>query len=126
MQKIRKEIQLDSEYLKVMKAFKEGKNPKSLPKDHPSRDWTSQWDKISLADENGPLLIEGKRAIIPVGMQLKTVKEIHEKTHGSIEKTVEMIRDSMIWKTWILMIKEVCKSYEACQVWRVSIPEGKL
>ena len=81
----------------------------------------SEWEKISLTCERGPLLVDGKRAIIPVGLQLKTVQDIHKKTHRSTDKIVETIRGSMIWAGWKQMIKDVCDQCEECAIWRKSI-----
>ena len=49
-----------------------------------------------MTDPKGLLLIEGRIAIIPKGMQMEMVKDVHDSTHGSYKKIKETVGGSMI------------------------------
>ena len=69
LKEIKEEITNDEEYKKLIEAFKTGKNSKELNSNHPARKWASSWDHISMVTEEGPLIVNGEKIIIPDGLQ---------------------------------------------------------
>ena len=114
----------DEEYQKLMEAFKQGKLPKELGRDHPIRAWSGSWETVSLLTESGPLVIDGEKVILPKGIQKKVVKQLHERTHGTAGRMIETIGESMIWKNWKSDIQDMVDKCEACKTWQTSKPEG--
>ena len=100
MAEIKEHIKDDEEYQKLITAFKEGRVPKELSKDHPIRSWSGSWETISMLSEDSPLVVNGEKVIIPSRLQKKIVQELHSKTHGSFGRMRDTIQESMIWKNW--------------------------
>ena len=65
-------------------------------------------------EENGPLIVDGEKIIMPAGLQKKVVEELHANTHGSFRRMKEMIQ----------MIQDIVDRCEACKRLQPSKSEG--
>ena len=126
MAAIRKEIVKDSEYIKLLQAVIKGDHPKLYDKSHPARQWLGVWQHLSVLESSGPIVYDGERVILPKGLQMSTIVELHKVTHGSCEKMINTLKKYYIWENYKKDIKRVYDTCEACIKFKPSNPEGKM
>ena len=93
MAAIRKEIVKDSEYIKLLQAVIKGDHPKLYDKSHPARQWLGVWQHLSVLESSGPIVYDGERVILPKGLQMSTIVELHKMTHGSCDKMINTLKN---------------------------------
>ena len=81
----------DEEYSQIIKHIKE--DPKGSPKNHPIlRAYQQVWDKLSLIEEGGEILVvlDGDRAVVPKDARKEILKLLH-LPHTGMAKTYATI-----------------------------------
>ena len=92
MDKIREAIVKDKDYIRLLQAVIKGDHPKNWDKSHPSRHWMGVWQHLSVLENSGPIIYDGERIILPKCLQIPTIVELHNMTHGSTEKMINTLK----------------------------------
>ena len=100
MTQIKEEFHQDNNYKRLIEAFKIGDNLNMLHDHHPAKKWASSWDTISQVGNEGLLLVDRSKVIIPEGMQRSIIEDLHKNTHGSFQRIKDTVQESMVWLRW--------------------------
>ena len=114
----------DEDYQDVRVAFLQGKQPKVLPPLHPARQYKSNWDDISLFDNN-LLVYKDCHLIIPKSLR-KTILAKPHLSHAGISKTRALSQQLYFWPGISKDISTLIENCEACQLRRPSQSENTL
>ena len=100
----------DADYQKMIKTFKEGRNPKSCSA---SILFAKVWDRISL-NECNLLCLDEHRIVLPKNSHKRILKLLHIP-HAGITKTRELCRQLYYWPNWAKEVADMTSSCHSCQ-----------
>merc|ERR1712020_310447 len=106
----------DEDYMAVVAALREAKDPKNLNATHPAKLYSSVWGQLSLLDENAETLIvlDSDRIVIPKNAR-KEILELLHKSHNGIVKTRKLAQQLYYWPKINHDIQTMVESCEECQ-----------
>ena len=58
----------DSDYQLIIQALRNVKNPKSLPINHPGRQFSSVWSQLSVDSHLGLIILNSNRIVVPISI----------------------------------------------------------
>ena len=115
----------DKNYMKVVKAFQEGKRPKDLPQNHPAREYNSVWHEVSMFDEHPLLVFSGHRIVVPKNLRPEILRLLHLPHRGQIS-TKKQAQQLYYWSGLNNDITKMTESCDACQAHLDSQPKAPL
>lgn len=116
-----------TEYRRLVEALRAGKDPRSLPPQHPARAFTSVWKCLSLQDgDEDPLVIyDGSRIVVPPAARSEILRLLHVP-HAGIAKTRQAARQLYYWPGMANDIKLLTEACSACHKLLPSLPAEPL
>ncbi|XP_059092469.1 uncharacterized protein K02A2.6-like [Tigriopus californicus] len=109
----------DVNYQAVIATLLSGKSPKHLPQSHPAKLFTKQWDSLSLDHDNGLLILQGRRIILPIQSRATILHDLHQ-SHQGIRRTRALARSLYFWPGMNNDIEQVISACAQCQEFRPS------
>ena len=103
----------DNDYQRTIQALLDGKSPKNLPLDHPTKLYQNVWDDISIMD--GLLILGSQKIIIPQNGRDGILKALHIP-HCGINKTKEQARQLYYWPGMSQDIENMVRGCMECQM----------
>ena len=112
----------DADYQHAVTAFKSGKGPDSLGRDHPCQTYKSIWSNVSTFDHpfypDRPVLVyDGNRIVVPTTCKRRILGILH-RTRDGLDKTLGVAQQLYYWPGMIDDIRAASTHIEDCDVCR--------
>jgi hypothetical protein len=98
-----------------VEAVTRGVCPKSLPRDHPARDYAGAWNNLSVLDgEEDTIVLYDRRKIVVLAGARKGILETLHIPHNGADKTWENAREKYFWPSMKTQIAQMTGKCEEC------------
>jgi hypothetical protein len=111
----------DAEYGDLMKAWREGKNPRELGPSHSAKPYASVWEQLSTSPGGHLMIKDGYRIVPPREARAELLSKLHAG-HGGILRTKKLAQGLYYWPGMNSDVKSLVDGCEACQQDRPSQP----
>ncbi|PCJ22642.1 MAG: hypothetical protein COA94_08945, partial [Rickettsiales bacterium] len=114
----------DEAYSSTLRALREGKQLRDLPRDHPARAYRDQWEQMSICQDD-ILIVDFMRIIVPRSLRAKILQLIHQG-HAGYVRTKALAQEYYFWPSMKRDIQKMIEQCEPCQRLRPSLPKEPL
>jgi transposase InsO family protein len=111
----------DADYMKLMKAWREDRNPKELGPSHPAKPYASVWSQLSVSPDGCLMVKDGYRIVPPREERAAILSKLH-LGHGGILRTRKLAGGLYFWPGMNNDVKTMIDGCEVCQQDRPSQP----
>ena len=122
IEKLKKAAEADDEYQQIKAAIGRS-DVRSLPPDHPARQYRSIWSSMGTDSNSGLMIIDGRRIVVPRKARKGIIDALHEP-HAGMEKTKRAARQLYYYPEINTDIEKTVNSCDACQKHRASKKEA--
>ena len=117
-----KAAKVDADYQMITQALQTIKNPKSLPFNHPGRQFSSVWSQLSVDDNLRLIILNSNRIVVPKSQRKGLLKLIHA-AHCGTGKSNWRAKELYFWRG---MSSEINLLVQNCDICRPFLPsQGK-
>ena len=119
LKNLRKKAATDELYQSIIPSIKEGKLPWETPMGDPSRPFREVWDRLSI--ENGKIVLDGSKLVIPLNFRRKILEYIHTP-HAGIVKSLALCKSFYYWPNMKKELSDMIGYCEICNKLKASLP----
>ena len=112
----------DTDYQMIIQALGKIKNPKTLPNNHPGRQFSSVWSQLSIDNHSDLIILNGNRIVVPKSERKYLLHLIHA-SHCGMGKSNWRAKELYYWRG---MTTEINLLVHNCDICRPFLPsQGK-
>ena len=112
----------DTDYQMIIQALGKIKNPKTLPNNHPGRQFSSVWSQLSIDNHSDLIILNGNRIVVPKSERKYLLHLIHA-SHCGMGKSNWRAKELYYWRG---MTSEINLLVHNCDICRPFLPsQGK-
>ena len=115
----------DDNYKLLIQGLLSEKSANSLPASHPGRSFSNVWQQLSVDDNLGLVILDGRRIVVP-GTQRKNILDALHIAHCGIFKSRQHAKALYYWPGLNMDIKNIVDACDACKHYLPSQPREPL